>query len=370
MGPAIQSDLQLSNFSLGLLFSAFMIGYMLLCPVFGILGDRVIRTKLMSLSVLAWSLATLLGGFTRSFIPLFITRLFVGVGEAGFSTVVPAYLKDFSDSEKTTNKHLSFFYLAMPIGAALGFALGGYIAKEHSWQSGLIVASVPGFLLAWFIHRLPRSANQKQVESKGNLFKIAKELFSIRDYRLSVSAYTAYTFTLGGLATWGPKFGTAVFGLPLDQVSLGVGVVTLVSAVIGTLIGAKFGTIFVENNDAVQGLSKFSGMMSIVAFIFCMLSIWMSDFYWFLGFLFLGEVFLFALTAPINTAILTSAPTQYAASCIAISTLCIHAFGDFISPPLVGLLADYFSFQISMSVLPMMLLVASYIWLRLSVQDK
>jgi len=368
MGPAIQSDLELSNFSLGLLFSAFMIGYMMLCPVFGILGDRVVRTKLMSLSVLAWSVATLLGGFTRSFVPLFVTRLFVGVGEAGFSTVVPAYLKDFSDSEKSTNKYLSVFYLAMPIGAALGFALGGYMAKEFSWQNGLVIASLPGFLLALFIYKLPKSEPKQKIKPEGNLIKIAKELFLIKNYRLSVFAYTAYTFTLGGLATWGPKFATAVYELPIDKVSLWVGVVTLLSALVGTLLGARFGTIFVKEGEAVQGLSRFSGILSIVAFIFCMLSIWMNDFYWFLGFLFLGEVFLFALTAPINTAILTSAPAHYAASCIAISTFCIHVLGDFISPPLVGLLADYFSFQISMSLLPLMLLVASYIWLRLSVR--
>src|SRR5215475_11082840 len=79
--PRIQSELHLTNSQAGFLATSFLLAYFLTAPFFGALGDRLSRTRLMSLGVIAWSIATAATGFMRSFVQLMVARSFVGIGE-------------------------------------------------------------------------------------------------------------------------------------------------------------------------------------------------------------------------------------------------------------------------------------------------
>ena len=114
---------------IGLLASAFLISYMLTAPLFGALAQRFPRWKLIAVGVLVWSLATGAGGLAAGFMMLLLTRCFVGVGEGAYGPLAPTILSDCFPVAKR-GKILSLFYVAMPVGGAMGYALGGFVRRS------------------------------------------------------------------------------------------------------------------------------------------------------------------------------------------------------------------------------------------------
>ena len=131
----------------GLLASAFLISYMLTAPLFGALAQRFPRWKLIAVGVLVWSLATGAGGLAAGFMMLLMTRCFVGVGEGAYGPLAPTILSDCFPVAKR-GKILSLFYVAMPVGGALGYALGDFVTNldpaHESWRWAFFVVVDPG----------------------------------------------------------------------------------------------------------------------------------------------------------------------------------------------------------------------------------
>ena len=145
--PLIKIDLQITDTELGLLGSAFMLSYMLLAPLFGWLGDRWSRVRLAAGGLVVWSLATALAGFAPGYRTLLTARATVGVGEASFGTVSPGLIADFFLKEQR-GRILSWFYVAIPVGSALGYLLGGVLGQRFGWHAAFLMVGLPGLLLA------------------------------------------------------------------------------------------------------------------------------------------------------------------------------------------------------------------------------
>src|SRR6266480_7775987 len=154
------SELRLSDTQLGALMTGFLVVYMLAAPVFGSLGDRRSRTRLLGLGVGIWSVATALGGLARSYAGLFAARAAVGIGEAAYGTISPALLADYFPRERR-GRAFAVFFAAIPIGSALGYIVGGLVDRYFGWRQAFFVAGVPGVVLAALVLRLydpPRGA--------------------------------------------------------------------------------------------------------------------------------------------------------------------------------------------------------------------
>ena len=106
--------------------------------MFGSLADRLPRTKLIAGGVALWSLATAAAAFAFDFWSFLIARAFVGVGEAAYATLAPPLLSDFYSAEKR-NRVLTVFYVAIPVGAAIGFTLGGYLGANWGWRAAFLI---------------------------------------------------------------------------------------------------------------------------------------------------------------------------------------------------------------------------------------
>jgi MFS transporter, Spinster family, sphingosine-1-phosphate transporter len=142
-----RSELALSDTQLGFLMTGFVLVYMLTSPVFGTLGDRRGRPRLLAMGVGIWSVATALGGLASSFTGLFATRAAVGVGEAAYGTIAPALLADSFPKEKR-GRVFAVFFAAIPIGSAAGYILGGLMDQKFGWRAAFFVAGLPGLALA------------------------------------------------------------------------------------------------------------------------------------------------------------------------------------------------------------------------------
>jgi MFS family permease len=147
---SLKKSLQLSDTQLGLVGTGFIFVYTVTSPLFGTFGDRARRPPLIALGVFVWSLATALGGFARGFASLFIARSGVGVGEAAYGTIAPALLADFFPLERR-GRVLSIFFMAIPVGSAAGYVLGGLVDEHFGWRAAFWIAGAPGVLLSLLV---------------------------------------------------------------------------------------------------------------------------------------------------------------------------------------------------------------------------
>ncbi|HEY0881505.1 MAG TPA: MFS transporter, partial [Archangium sp.] len=133
----LKKDLGLSDAETGLPLTAFIVVYMLASPVFGALAERHNRRVLIALGVASWSLATAAAAFATGFKTLLVARAAVGIGEAAYATLAPAILADFFPPERR-NRVFTLFYVATPVGSAIGFVLGGVLGEAFGWRTAFL----------------------------------------------------------------------------------------------------------------------------------------------------------------------------------------------------------------------------------------
>jgi predicted MFS family arabinose efflux permease len=361
----IKADLGIkSDGDMGRLATAFMLGYFLTSPIFGYLGDKLSRRKLMALGIIGWSLGTCLTGFAQGFAFMMFCRIMVGLGEASFGSIAPAVISDAFPTERR-NKAVTFFSLAIPVGAAMGFALGGLIAAQWGWRVAFYSTGIPGFLLAGMLFLLPEPARGlndigTSVKEKITLQSL-KNLFRNKEYVLVNLGYIFYTFSMGAFSFWGPTFLHRVHGMNEADASLFLGPCLVVGGIIGTLIGGHFATRWRKKSSA--GYAKLLVASVLLAVPFNFVAFLTENTLLSMICIALSLIFLFQSTGPINTVILESVPFNMRASSMAICIFLIHAFGDLWSPELVGRVSDQAgNLRIGMLILPGAFLVAGLFW--------
>jgi MFS transporter, Spinster family, sphingosine-1-phosphate transporter len=191
---------------LGSLTTAFMVSYMLLSPLFGWFGDRRSRWLLVGSAVIVWSLASGATGLATTFVLMIIARCLVGTGEAAYGPVAPSMLSDMYPAFER-GRIMALFYLAIPVGSALGFVLGGQIESHFGWRAAFLAVVLPGLLLGvmCFFMREPPREQSGALHQYGYRFVLTKVLH-VRSYQFDTVGYTLITFVLGGVAAWTPSY--------------------------------------------------------------------------------------------------------------------------------------------------------------------
>lgn len=262
---------------------------------------------------------------------------------------------------------LTVFYIAIPVGSAVGYMLGGEIATHWGWRHAFYVAGAPGLLLALVLlpFREPGRGESEGASAqslrKAGLRDVLRLLANV-DYSLVVWGYVAYTFALGAFAFWGPTFLEKVHGLALDRADNFFGVILIVAGVVGSLLGGLLGTRWQKRTSAGYALLLASSVALSVPLSFC--AVLAAGAAFSMAFLAASIFFLFFITGPVNTLILETVPINVRGSAMAVSIFMIHLFGDLYSPEIVGRLADRMAgdLQKAMLVLPVALLVAALLW--------
>ncbi|PYK97370.1 MAG: MFS transporter [Verrucomicrobia bacterium] len=357
----------------GRTFTAFMIGYFITSPFFGYLGDRVSRKWLVGLGIFVWSLGTVLTGFAGGFATLLFYRVLVGLGEASYATISPSLISDVYGPERRNNA-LTIFYVAMPVGSALGYLLGGEISAQWGWRRAFIWAGAPGFLLALTL--LPFAEPRRGQSDVSVAETVAKpalcdvlRLFRNADFNLVVWGYVAYTFALGAFAFWGPTFLETVHHLSTDKADRFFGGVMVIAGLVGTLLGGFAATAWQRRTPA--GYAWMLCLSVWVAVPLSFLALQAASTAMAMSLLALSIFLLFLCAGPVNTLIIETVPLNLRASAMAISIFMIHLFGDMWSPEIVGRLADHWNkdLQKAVLILPCALLVGGALWLVLALKS-
>jgi MFS family permease len=369
------SDLGLTDANLGSLMSAFLLVYTLTAPVFGALGDRKSRPRLIAFGVACWSFATALSGFAIGYWSLLAARASVGVGEAAYVTIAPSLLSDYFPASQR-GRVMAIFFCAIPVGSALGYVVGGLVDSHYGWRAAFFVAGVPGLLLAALCLLLrdpPRGAQDAgtapaaapaarppRATLRKETWATYGRLMHNRPYVLTVLGYAAYTFAVGGLAVWMPAFLERTRGMPRKEATVSFGAIIVITGFIGTFVGGWLGDYCAKYSQrAYLWLSSVSTLMA-APFVWFALTTESHTLY--LSCMVTAQLLLFLSTGPINAAIVNQVAATERATAIALEVFAIHLLGDALSPPLIGALSDHFSLAQAVKIVPIVVVIGGCIW--------
>ncbi|HEV2228227.1 MAG TPA: MFS transporter [Steroidobacteraceae bacterium] len=368
--PDLKGAMALSDQEVGWLWPAFMLVYMVTAPAFGAWGDRGSRRRPIALGVLIWSLATVLSGLARSYPQLLGARALVGVGEAAYVAIAPALLADcFALSAR--GRVYAVLNMAIPVGAALGYVLGGLIGQHAGWRDAFFICGAPGALLAAAVLLIPDPPRGVQdrlaaadippaAEGRGAL-AVYWSLLRRAPYMLVVLGYAAYTFGLGGLGFWMPAFLERVRGVPPVAATRDFGMVVVLTGIVGTLLGGWLGDYCLRRSRA--GYLWFSAAVTLAAAPCALMALIAPAPAQYYPAIVAAELLLFMSTGPVNAAIANMVSPLERASAIALSMFIIHLLGDVPSPPLIGHLSDASSLGRAVLVVPVTIGIGGIVWL-------
>ena len=340
--PLVQDEFHLTNAQIGYLTSAFLGFYMLAAPFVGPLADRYSRKPIIVLGALFWSGLTLLTAVTHTYTELLIRHTLVGVGEATFVTIAPTFVADLF-AEKKRGRILGVFYLAIPVGSAAGYLLGGYLAPHYGWRFPFYIAAAPGFLLALVVLLLKEPErgqfdSVKETPERETILGLARN----PAFLTSTLGMAAMTFSLGGIQVWIPKFLFSERGYTLESANLAFGIVIVVDGIVAALAGGWLGDYLLPRMKGsyylVSAASMLLGMPVMIVALFVKGPMMMPA----IG---VAAFFLLFNTAPLNAAVINSVGAHIRATALAVNIFIIHILGDVPSPTMMGWVADKRSLQ-------------------------
>lgn len=389
VAPSMLKDpeLKLTHAELGYIEAALLLSFTVLAPLFGRLGDRRSRTKLMATAAVIWSLATGLSGIidrlgflpasVQLYVPLFnftlvmsgaalalcFVRAVVGVGESSYSTITPSLIADYFPPRKRATA-LGVFQAAIPMGFALGFVIGGVLAHFFGWRMAFMIVGLPGLVAAVAVWRLSepvRGATDEPVPVSSALEEMAESpaetsqalahkdvseswlrtiwrILTTRDWLLSTAGYTALTFALGAFATWGTVLLVEDKRMSETGAAITLGIVTLLGGAAGTFGGGWLADrIAARRHNAYFLVCAVSTLLGIFPAFVVLAS---NNAWVYLPAVFLAVMLLFVSNAPFHAILVNSVPTLVRATAVALNIVIIHSCGDAISRAAVGVLAD------------------------------
>ena len=244
---SIKTEIQLSDTELGFLGGiAFALFYTFAGIPIARWADRGSRRKIISISVLIWSLFTVFTGSARNFWMILIARIGVGIGEAGCSPPAHSLISDFFPPERRGTA-LSIYALGIPLGGSLGTLVGAWVGQAFGWRTAFVVVGLPGIVLAlvvWMTLRDPvrgRSEATAPVENDGESFtQVLRFMGGLRSFWHLSFAGALHAFVGYGAAYFVPSFFARVHGMGLAERGTWLAAIGLV-AVLGTYLGGWLG---------------------------------------------------------------------------------------------------------------------------------
>ena len=353
--PLVQTEFHISNAQIGYLTSAFLLFYMVAAPFTGPLADRYSRKLIIVLGAVFWSGLTLLTAFTHTYRALLIRHTLVGIGEATFVTIAPTFVADLFPEERR-GRILGVFYLAIPVGTAAGYILGGKLGPSFGWRFPFYIAAAPGFLLALAMLFIPEPErgqfdSQRETGPRGTLRGLARN----PAFWTATLGMAMMTFALGGLQVWMPTFLSRVRGYSLQSANETFGAIIVIDGTVASLAGGWLGDYLLRRSrSAYYSVSAVSMALGVPVMVIALFSHgrMMLPGIWAAAFLLLLN------TAPLNAAVINSVGAHIRSTAIAVNIFVIHILGDVPSPTLMGYIADRRSLQLSF-VCPVIAMAAS-----------
>jgi MFS family permease len=189
---------------------------------FGVLADRIGRTRALMASILVYSLATAACGFSRTIPQLAVFRFVLGLGMGGEWTTAAALIAETWRAEHR-GKALGLMQSAYAIGEAIAALVVAVVLPHFGWRGVFFVGVLPALLVFWIQKSVPEPAIWKNRErrSRGFWWKRLFEKDVFRNGLLATSMNACGMFGYWGLFTWVPAY----LSLPASQGGRGLNLV-------------------------------------------------------------------------------------------------------------------------------------------------
>lgn len=340
----VKAEFHQSDAAFGALTSVFFIFYMCAAPFMGPLAERYSRKSVIVVGALIWSGATLLTAFTHSFTGLFIRHTLVGVGEASFVILSPTFVADmFPESQR--GRVMGVFYLAIPVGTAMGYVLGGLMGPTYGWRAPFYVGAAPGAVLALLLLFIPEPGyGQFDHVEKSPDRDTLRGLLRNPAFITATLGMAMMTFALGGLQVWMPTFLHRVHGYTLGQANNLFGLSIAVNGLVASLAGGWLSDALLRKTRAAHYL------VSAVSLALGIPAMWIAihaDGRRMVVAIFVAEFLLLLNTGPLNAAVISSVGAHIRAAALAVNIFVFHLLGDVPSASLIGFVSDRYSLRLA-----------------------
>jgi MFS family permease len=362
----IQKDLGINDFQSGWLVSVIYLTIGLLTFPVSLVIDRWSRTKTIGIMAIVWSLATLLCAFTGNYVQLFMARILIGFGEAGYAPGGSALISGLYPIEKRS-KMMGLWNASIPLGSAIGVTMGGIIASTWGWKHAFGIVAIPGLIIAilFLFVKDYKTVDLSRVDSSNKRVKMERKDM-IREFLKKPSVIftyfgmTAIVFVTTAMIVWLPKFFEISSGMDPKKAGTLAGAVMMLA-----LIGAPAGGYIIDRWRKTEPRARmlFPAITTFISAILLFLA-----FYIFKGPMQLVTLFVFGIFIMLFISG-AAAVTQdvihpgLRATSYAIAVLVQNLLGSFTAPIVLGRISDLTNIKTAMSILPFSLVLGALLFL-------
>ena len=208
---ALQKDLGLTPELISLCIGISLLATALGGIVFGTLGDKYGRKKVLQWTIVIYSLGAFLCGFSWSFTSLVIFRIITGIGVGGEWATGQTYINE-SFPDHLRARFGGLMQTGAPIGIIIAAIVGNLISPIIGWRGAFMISVIPALMVIYIRRSLPESdvwLQDKANNVKKSVHKEFKLLLSEK-YRkyflislvLCIFGMAAYWFTYSWLPTY------------------------------------------------------------------------------------------------------------------------------------------------------------------------
>lgn len=343
---SIKSEFRVSDGMLGLLSGiAFALFYATLGIPIARWADRGDRTQVITLSLLVWSAMTALCGVAASFWQLLIARFGVGAGEAGALPAVHSLLADYYPPVERA-RVIGIFTMSSAAGLAIALVAGGFVVQNYGWRSALIGVGLLGMAVApltRFLLSEPRREPSRaaQLDSGESTYAAVRALLGKPSYRSVLGAIVVYFLMASGTFVFIVPLLIRVHGLNVSEAGRAYGIISTVSAIIGSLGGGALADQLAARD--VAWLARFAAWGMIAAVPLYELAFSASGVSAMIPMLLLATTVLFATVPSMYSALHLVCGSKRRALAVAAVFFFANLIGAGLGPVLAGALSDHFA---------------------------
>lgn len=264
MFAVLKTDLAMTDQQLGLTGSIFLWVYGIGCPLAGQLADRFSKRWLVVMSLVIWSIVTVMTGMAQTALMLLGLRAAMGISESLYMPAAIALTAN-ATAPSMRSRAVALLTTAQIAGTVAGAWFGGWMAQRGQWREAFftlggvgVLYAVPYFL---FLRQLNENAG---VETKpaGSRLAVA-ELFRVPTFGILCMTFPVFVFGLWMLYSWLPNFLLEKFSLGMSQAAFSATAYMQGTTLIGLFLGGI-------TADALFRWTKASRLwLMVVSLTFC-----------------------------------------------------------------------------------------------------
>lgn len=367
MFTSIEKDWGISHTQSGLLISAVYWAIVILTFPISILVDRWSRTKTIGIMAIMWSLATALCALTGNFVQLFMARMLIGIGEAGYAPGGSAMISGLYPIGRRA-RMMGIWNASIPLGSAIGVLLGGIIAVKLGWKHAFGIVAIPGMIIAILflfvkdyktvdLSFYDKNSNKIKMEKKDMI----KEFISKPSVLFTYFGMAAVVFVTTSILTWLPTYFEKMRNIPQEtagKMASSVMVLALVGAPLGGYLTDRWRKS--RNNARLLFPALSTLLTSIVLFIAL---VFLRGSVQYIAFLIFGILIMSFISGAASVTQDVIHPGLRATS-YAIAVVVQNLFGASTAPVVMGKIYDLTNIQTALSILPVILFLGALLfWL-------